>query len=661
VDNCTPESRVVLQAAAVMGEQASTARIAALTGLDWGTIAACGYFLTAAGLLADDGKCPPPVASAVIDDMSAPQRRDAHRRFAELLFEENAGATTVAQQLIAAGDPAPAWAVEVLRTAAEEQSATDLQAALRFVRAARRLAVDEADRAALTMKLASLSWRADPAAVRRYAPELVQLLRTGRLAPDEAELAIRYLLWFGRIDDAVEALDRLLAATEPQVPGLAVRLRPFILWTSIWYPDVIERVPAARDLRHDKALRIEAVGARSVEAGNTFELLLHSGEQHEIAAEAQRLLESCVLDDRTLDWLLTALLALLHADEVECAARWCKNLLAQAWARRAGSWLAQLTAVRAQIALRTGRLKPASVYATRALAWLPAEKWGVRVGLPLATLAQARTLLGDYDRAAGILDGPVPPEMLDTTFGMFYLQARGQLLLAVGSLPRARVEFESCLEFMRQREVELPNLLPWRVHLAEVHSRLGQVEQARILAEEQLALNAAHGGHWARGIALRLLARTAEPDEARDLLKSSVGELRASGAKLDLAAALTDLSRAHREAGEAAKAEQLERHAQQLTATCGKTWDRADADACPTAVQDNLVHLKPKGHGRQRLSMAEQRVAILAANGRTNTEIARELFVTPSTVEQHLTRIYRKLEIHGRSELVSIGDLALAV
>lgn len=51
------------------------------------------------------------------------------------------------------------------------------------------------------------------------------------------------------------------------------------------------------------------------------------------------------------------------------------------------------------------------------------------------------------------------------------------------------------------------------------------------------------------------------------------------------------------------------------------------------------------------LSDAERRVASLAARGCTNREISRKLFVTVSTVEQHLTRVYRKLRINSRSDL----------
>ncbi|MEU5057500.1 AAA family ATPase [Streptomyces sp. NPDC021470] len=51
------------------------------------------------------------------------------------------------------------------------------------------------------------------------------------------------------------------------------------------------------------------------------------------------------------------------------------------------------------------------------------------------------------------------------------------------------------------------------------------------------------------------------------------------------------------------------------------------------------------------LSRAEDRVARLAREGLTNREIAEQLGVTPSTVEQHLTRIYRKLGVRGRAGL----------
>jgi DNA-binding CsgD family transcriptional regulator len=47
----------------------------------------------------------------------------------------------------------------------------------------------------------------------------------------------------------------------------------------------------------------------------------------------------------------------------------------------------------------------------------------------------------------------------------------------------------------------------------------------------------------------------------------------------------------------------------------------------------------------------ERQVAELVAAGRTNREVAETLFMSPHTVEAHLTRIYRSLGVRGRTEL----------
>jgi DNA-binding CsgD family transcriptional regulator len=54
---------------------------------------------------------------------------------------------------------------------------------------------------------------------------------------------------------------------------------------------------------------------------------------------------------------------------------------------------------------------------------------------------------------------------------------------------------------------------------------------------------------------------------------------------------------------------------------------------------------------RDELTPTEQRVAELAAEGRSNREIATELFVSERTVEANLTRVYRKLGIRSRTQL----------
>ncbi|MCW2954644.1 MAG: family ATPase, partial [Conexibacter sp.] len=50
----------------------------------------------------------------------------------------------------------------------------------------------------------------------------------------------------------------------------------------------------------------------------------------------------------------------------------------------------------------------------------------------------------------------------------------------------------------------------------------------------------------------------------------------------------------------------------------------------------------------------ERRVALLAAEGRTNREIAGELYISPKTVEYHLSQSFRKLSVRRRAQLAEV-------
>jgi DNA-binding CsgD family transcriptional regulator len=67
------------------------------------------------------------------------------------------------------------------------------------------------------------------------------------------------------------------------------------------------------------------------------------------------------------------------------------------------------------------------------------------------------------------------------------------------------------------------------------------------------------------------------------------------------------------------------------------------------ALGDRPRHLQHSG--REALTASERRVAELAGGGRSNRDIAQDLFITPKTVENHLGRVYVKLGIAGRREL----------
>ncbi|MFI1912494.1 LuxR C-terminal-related transcriptional regulator [Nocardia sp. NPDC020380] len=73
--------------------------------------------------------------------------------------------------------------------------------------------------------------------------------------------------------------------------------------------------------------------------------------------------------------------------------------------------------------------------------------------------------------------------------------------------------------------------------------------------------------------------------------------------------------------------------------------------ALPGKFSTGSLAVRPPAPTGDPLSPAERRVAELAAQGNRNRDIAEALDITTSTVEQHLTRVYRKLAVSRRSEL----------
>jgi DNA-binding CsgD family transcriptional regulator len=60
----------------------------------------------------------------------------------------------------------------------------------------------------------------------------------------------------------------------------------------------------------------------------------------------------------------------------------------------------------------------------------------------------------------------------------------------------------------------------------------------------------------------------------------------------------------------------------------------------------------PSAH--EQLTPQELQVSLAAANGLTNKEIGARLFLSPKTVEFHLSRAYRKLDVNSRVELARL-------
>jgi DNA-binding CsgD family transcriptional regulator len=300
------------------------------------------------------------------------------------------------------------------------------------------------------------------------------------------------------------------------------------------------------------------------------------------------------------------------------------------------------------IEMRRGNLPDAEDYAHTSLYLLSNRAWGVAIGKPLSSLLLTAVASSRYENAASYLRIPVPETMFETPYGLLYLYARGEYYLATGRPQAALADFKACGDRMVMWELDRPGLVPWRSKAAEAHLAMANSDTARVLAEEQLAKIGSRPSRT-RGISLRVLAQTSPPERRIALLRESAEVLRESGARLELAYTLTELGNAHLALGERDRASRAARQARDLAARCGvksaeKVIDASDGDQRKWANNAD-------GRQLSQLSNAERRVATLAACGYTNCQISKRLYITVSTVEQHLTRVYRKLGVTGRAGL----------
>jgi DNA-binding CsgD family transcriptional regulator len=372
-----------------------------------------------------------------------------------------------------------------------------------------------------------------------------------------------------------------------------------------------------------------------------------AGEHEETAlVAAEQILEGCRLDDPMLPPITAALTALICADQLDRAAFWCHLLLDEATDRGVPTWQAVLRATGAMIEVRRGNMPAAQTHAQAALSLLSPRAWGVPIGAPLAAMVLATTAMGKDDEAAEYLRMPVPDAMFETPFGLMYLRARGRHYLSTNRLHAALADFQSCGERMIAWGLDLPAILPWRTEAAQAYLKMGKSAEARELVDEQLA-RLGRGHYRTRGISLRVLAMTTQPKQKPALLREAVDLLRESGDRLELAHAFADLSLAHRSLGEGNRADMSAWRAYHLAEQCS-------AEPLKRTLQSRTSTTPEHSGDANRivqLSAAERQVAALAAHGYTNRQVASKLHVTVSTVEQHLTRVYRKLRVSCRADL----------
>ncbi|MCB5906920.1 LuxR family transcriptional regulator [Streptomyces pinistramenti] len=354
--------------------------------------------------------------------------------------------------------------------------------------------------------------------------------------------------------------------------------------------------------------RLDFFADRLIEAGDELDALLHRAQTFD--------------DAEDLIFLLCA------AIDVEVRAGRCGRALAAARealrrARELGAHLGQACYSAAVAEAAGGDLNRAAALAHESIRVADAERDLIYLPLALCLLGQVRTRAGD---------------------------ARA----AVDCLSRARA-------IARRRGIVDPVPVPWPPDLAEALIAAGEHGRAAAVIDEVRDTTLRLGR---AGAAMSLL-------RAEALLRAGSGDLAGAVSNLREAAERHQRLGLPLEHGRDLLAlGTVERRRRHVTAALACWQDAAavfeEAEAHPwldraRAEMHRFTHIEDAAGGDaapaaqwRALTPAEHRVAQMAGDGATNREIAARLFLSAKTIESTLTRVYRKLGIRSRAELVRL-------
>jgi DNA-binding CsgD family transcriptional regulator len=187
------------------------------------------------------------------------------------------------------------------------------------------------------------------------------------------------------------------------------------------------------------------------------------------------------------------------------------------------------------------------------------------------------------------------------------------------------------------------------VELIEAASRSGKRDRAVEALEALSETTRASGTPWAKGVEARSRALVAEGENAELLYREAIELLRPTPLRVDLA-------RAQLVYGEWLRRERRRSDARGELREAHELFSEFGMEAFAERAR---VELEATGeHARKRtpetlgdLTPQEAQISRLAAQGRSNKEIAAQLFISPSTVDYHLRKAFRKLGVKSRHQL----------
>ncbi|MDX6487251.1 MAG: hypothetical protein QOF43_2404, partial [Gaiellaceae bacterium] len=590
------------------------------------------------------------VRAAVYDDMSAGERIAAHRRAGEILADAGAEPEQVAvhlEQSIPNGD---AFVVETLQKAAKralQRGSSDVAVSLL------RRALDEPPaaeaRGEVVRALGMAERLLDNDEAVKYLSEAFELIddptRRARIA---IELG-RCLLRANRHEDALESFRSGRESLGGSDPDLDESLLSEMINAAWWYPELLAIAEA----------ELEQIDEKSLHGGVGTDLLLATlsywetrrGQNRDRAVELAR----AALAPQRIDLLGTRALhlatyTLTMAGYPDESLAVYDRVLRAAYAQ-GDNVLASVSALfRAYTQLRRGELAAVESDLFRFSELMAYETTQLYSHAFRAELACEK---GDLEAAEEAIAQSGLPEILPANGHLTFFQlARGRLRYEQHRHDDAIRDFAALGSNVETLQIENSAFYDWRPSLALALHAAGRREEALPVALEALDRARGWGSPQSIGISLRTLGLIEGGASGEKLLHEAVQVLETSQWRLEYAKGLVELGAALRRGNKRAEARDYLRQGLELAHKLGATAleERAQTELSATGARPRRMMLS----GVDSLTPSERRVAEMAADHMTNKDIAQALFVTPKTVEVHLSSVYRKLEISSRAQLPDV-------
>jgi len=649
--HCGSDGRALVHALGILGPRATLAEAATLAGLA-DPLPAIDE-ATAAGLLASEAPFEPRLRghlteAAVVQLMGVRAAAAAHRRAAEIVADP---AARLRHRVAATPMPEDALADEVAALARQRGTDGAWAEAATLLRDAARLTPDPVLRdERLTLAVDALVAAGDCGAAGALVPAVESMRETPLRNAVLGYLAILR----GRATEAEVRLRRawtiVNAERDPETAALIAQR--YVLHTLIRGrgDELVEWADTALQLAApDTPEAIEAAAVRGLgmlaaghpaDAATAYEELA-ARVRH--GAQAQRVTMG-------RGWVQ------LLGDDVDGARSQLETAVATAGlggSRRITLWsLGWL----ARVHFVTGEWDSAlaAVESGRALA----TSSGIVVVTPLLewTAAQIHALRGDWAAATAAVQAA---DVVTQDYEMMQIPnvlARAQIAEAEADYGRVRRTLEPLVRMAPGTSLHEPGYWPWPDVLANALVLDGRLDDAEafLAPHERRARERNHRSAIARlGYARgRLLGARGDLTAARAAFEESLALLDGLPLRYDRARVNFAYGQTLRRAGKRREADAVIGTARDLYVALGA---QTYVARCERELKaGGLNQLRGARHSVE-LTPQEEAVTALVSQGKSNREVAAELYVSPKTVQYHLTRIYAKLGIRSRTELAARG------